>query len=66
MSTIEFVASQRYFASFWRQTNIKISQDLATFLQTNIKISLDLGAAMVPDFVMRERKMADKREDDLQ
>ena len=35
-----FVASQHCLASFWRQTNIKISPDLAIWLQTNIKISL--------------------------
>ena len=37
------VASQHCLASFWRQTNIKISPDLATWLQTNIEISQSLG-----------------------
>ena len=35
------VASQHCLASFWRQTNIKISWDLATRLQTNISTLWD-------------------------
>ena len=50
MSTIEFVTWQHCLASFWRQTNIKISWDLATRLHTNLKISWyqGVGCMMCP------------------
>ena len=37
-----FVTSQHCLASFWAQTNIKISRDLTPWLQTNPIISLSL------------------------
>ena len=45
------MASQHRLASFWRQTNIKISPDLATRLQTNIKISLDFSTTISANLI---------------
>ena len=40
------MTSQHCLASFWRQTHIKISRDLANLLQTNIKILPDLATRL--------------------
>ena len=40
---LSFVTSQHCLASFWSQTNIKISWNLATWLQTNVKNPWDQG-----------------------
>ena len=41
MRTVKLLVSQHCLASFWRQTNFRISLNLATWLETNTIISQD-------------------------